>query len=75
MVLIFAHTHLLVNVYKDQHFLRPEEARFEPGKSLSCYQLFILFLRKLSVQKDKIVTYKEEENSLHIQGTVNKRQQ
>ena len=27
---------------------RPEEARFEPGKSLSCYQLFILFLRKLS---------------------------
>ena len=40
----------MVNVYKDQHFLRPEEARFEPGESLSCYQLFILFLRKLSVQ-------------------------
>ena len=38
----------VLNVYEDQHFLRPEDARFEPGKSLSCYQLFILFMRKLS---------------------------
>ena len=44
---LFYGSHSL-SVYEDQHFLRPEEARFEPGESLSCYQLFILFLRKLS---------------------------
>ena len=44
----------MVNVYEDQHFLRPEEARFEPGESLSCYQIFILFMResKSSEYKD-----------------------